>query len=334
MNTQSPEKLRKEIINLLLELSRIIVLLMYLVTVIAGAIVALWMLVTALARGEKLNAIYLGFGLLGLGALAFQKELRKLEDWLMCIAFEPDNNFLRWHPTPASNAIADTSSEDFQKLLAARAKEIADKRGTWLHQEDDLKLADAQLRGIDAGEAREIEKAIRAMVEHENLLMNNRIQWFLTINGFLITAIFLSSRLAEKSILITLMALVGLAISLSFWLSLSTGRKAVGRLLSLWKDYRLRAIPTFNETGVIGSRLLDGWNYLAPWWALPPVLAVFWLIVMLHSTLAPELLRVPTPGTHVFIEKAKLEGINTTILRCPTNVFRFNTASGEIECGK
>jgi hypothetical protein len=301
---------------------------------VVAAFVTGCMIGNAFFKKEYLNVFYYGAGLVALFAFASPKGVANIENWLLNAAFEPDVDFLHWHPKPPDGVVHDTSSLDFQNALNTRVEEIAERRGGWLHNESNLELAKAQLSGISTDEAREIEKSIRAMIEHENTLMNNRIQWFLTITGFLITAIFLSSRIAENSIFITLMALVGMAISLSFWLSLSTGRKAVGRLLALWNAYRVRAVPSFNETGVIGSRLIGGWNYLAPWWALPPILLIFWLAVMVNSCFAPEALMAPTPGTYVFLDKQKLEGIGIDSLKCSTSAFRFDTKSGKIECIK
>jgi hypothetical protein len=117
------------------------------------------------------------------------------------------------------------------------------------------------LKGITANELKEIETQIRSMVQHENDLLNHRIQWFLIINGFLLTATAsLKSKPSDDTyVMLIILAVVGLFICISFWFSLGIGRRGVGRLANMWQHYRdlfyRSEAPTgCHQIGVLGWR--------------------------------------------------------------------------------
>ena len=59
---------------------------------------------------------------------------------------------------------------------------LAAREDNWFAAERDI------LKGITSEELKDVEGQIRGMIQHENDLLNHRIQWFLIINGFLLTA--------------------------------------------------------------------------------------------------------------------------------------------------
>jgi hypothetical protein len=214
------------------------------------------------------------------------------------------------------------------------ARQLQDQR-PWANAASNWNDACAQLREMDPGEAREIEKAIRSMIEHENTLMNNRIQWFLTITGFIITSLFLSSRIGTGGLLVVFLATLGFVVSISFWLSLRIGGEAVQSLINRWEGYRTRAVPYFNEVGVIGSLLgRNPLSLLVPWRVLPPVLIVFWGAIICLALASPNDFRVLAPGTFVHLEKSKVTQDNkySTGIPCPKRHFLLDTATGDLKC--
>lgn len=145
---------------------------------------------------------------------------------------------------------------------------------------------------IPSSELREIEKDIRGFIDNENKLTNNRIQWFLTINGFLITSIALYTGTFPKAWFTLIVSMAGLVIASSFWMSVRLGNSAVERLSLLWSDYRSKAEPGYHEIGVFGSSA-SSWvirGRLLPWVALPWIFAGLWILscaVSLHFVVHP-----------------------------------------------
>jgi len=221
--------------------------------------------------------------------------------------------------------------DDHRKKVCEIAESLASRR-KYASNLDNWQAAEAKLRELDDKELREIEGTLRRMIEHENTLMNNRIQWFLTITGFLITSIFLVSGFIAGGLPIVLLSLLGFIVSLSFWLSLRIGGEAVIRLSRRWSDYKRRASPSFNEIGVLGSNATSQWNRLAPWSLLPPVLAFFWLVMFTASFLSPSSVRQDSINTYIYIEPDKIPGEGVIKAKCKNKVARFHTGRGAFDC--
>lgn len=184
---------------------------------------------------------------------------------------------------------------------------------------------------INDAHLKQIENTIRSMIEHENTLMNYRIQWFLTITGFLITAVFLASGYVP-SFLVAILSVLGFIVSLSFGLSLKIGRKAVLNLKGQWEYYKGFAPPGFPEIGVVGSSASKGWNRLAPWSLLPPVLACFWLLIAFASWHKPDWVRQNSTNTYIYVEPGKVPPGKDWKKKCDGKLARFHTGKGLIEC--
>lgn len=155
----------------------------------------------------------------------------------------------------------------------------------WFAAERDI------LKGISAVELENIETRIRGMIQHENDLLNHRIQWFLVINGFLLaaTATLLAKAIPEIFMLRVLSG-VGLAICISFYFSLGIGRRGVGRLSQMWEHYRDLHYKIFrheepsgcHQVGVLGWRANPIASRLAPWYALPIIFGSVWGTMLLR----------------------------------------------------
>ena len=143
------------------------------------------------------------------------------------------------------------------------------------------------LKGITSDDLKEIEGRIRGMIQHENDLLNHRIQWFLIINGFLLTAT--ASLKAQPSsdtlLMLIILAIVGFLICVSFWFSLGIGRRGVGRLADMWEHYyglyyRQEEPTGCHQIGVLGWRFNEWATRVAPWYALPIIFGIVWIVLL------------------------------------------------------
>lgn len=119
------------------------------------------------------------------------------------------------------------------------------------------------------------------MIQHENELLNHRIQWFLTLNGFLFTAVALYGNQPGRNLFGTALAILGLLVCYSFGIGLQIGGRGFRRLVRIWQDLYSKCHEDFHEVGVYGH-LAKGFReeYLAPWRALPFLMAFGWLLVL------------------------------------------------------
>lgn len=163
----------------------------------------------------------------------------------------------------------------------------SDKDNNYYRAEQDIK------NGITSAELDLIENRIRSMIQHENDLLNHRIQWFLTINGFLLTAtgITISSigkTGVEKLYFVFTLAGVGILICFSFFFSLGIGRKGVGRLSKLWDHYsqlyyRDKNCASYYQIGVLGW-IANPWSTrLSPWQSLPFIFFAAWISILSYG---------------------------------------------------
>ncbi len=127
---------------------------------------------------------------------------------------------------------------------------------------------------------RRIEMQISNMIQHENELLNHRIQWFLTLNGFLFTAVALYGNQPGRNWFGWTLAGVGLLVCFSFFVGLQIGGRGFKRLVRRWKEIKNKHSDGFVEIGVYGH-LANGFleNYCAPWKALPVLMATGWIAI-------------------------------------------------------
>ncbi len=219
-----------------------------------------------------------------------------------------------------------------QEVVRTMAYNISKNR----HYATDLEnwvAAEKAHQEMRAEELRAAEQIIRSMIEHENTLMHNRIQWFLTITGFLITSVFLAGGYVASGFPVALVSIVGFLVSLSFWLSLRVGGVAVKRLSALWDRYRDKSVPNFSEIGVLGSRLKEPWTWLAPWSILPFILAIFWIAIFSVTLLLPTIIWQSPSGTYVHLEPSKPSANSSGQPNpCKNKIVLLHTGTGNIKC--
>lgn len=102
----------------------------------------------------------------------------------------------------------------------------------------------------------ELYKVARAQVEHENILIGQRITWYLTLQGFLFTAVFLTAaNLVDPgkaamnptgrlylAIAIGLLCVLGIGSSISCYLLIRVANKQIDEVSGWWNRDNDRAL--------------------------------------------------------------------------------------------
>ena len=125
----------------------------------------------------------------------------------------------------------------------------------------------------------EFSEVTRQLVQHEDSLRDQRVNWLLASQGLLYASL---GFIWDKSPLIaSVISLVGVATCVSISGSLLTNTAAVRRICSDWEE---RKPADYNGPRVIGIRSSENphkWaSRLYPWNALPWVLLVSWMVVL------------------------------------------------------
>lgn len=164
-------------------------------------------------------------------------------------------------------------------------------------------------------EAHEYGVIIREMIKHENEIRNQRTNWFLVIQGFLIAGI---SQLANVSYLHLLIAVVGIVSSLSFKHAAWRSTLAITFALACWRErFNSKQRVKLPPVSLICKKILDieespknkqSWelrilkqmynnredelqrdkkknqrDYLLPYRALPVLFLLFWCIYFIGN---------------------------------------------------
>jgi len=125
----------------------------------------------------------------------------------------------------------------------------------------------------DEQPASEVADIIRTMIRHEDDIVNQRMTWFLTIQGLLFAA--LAFAWGKGTVLGIVLGVVGIAICASSYTALNVGPNAVRKLVEWWSEHK----PSdYKGPDVIGDRL--EWSRLArltwPWSAIPWTFGLAW----------------------------------------------------------
>ncbi len=128
--------------------------------------------------------------------------------------------------------------------------------------------------------ATEFANAIRSMIAHEDTLVNNRTTWLILIQALLFAAF---SSLKCNHEITYVLAVVGIIISISFFISFRMGEKAIGDLLKSWDDYpKLKGQVYPPVMGIDFDRhtcLVKLDKILSPRRILPWVFIIAWIVV-------------------------------------------------------
>ncbi|MGD8560497.1 MAG: hypothetical protein PVF34_08810 [Gammaproteobacteria bacterium] len=128
----------------------------------------------------------------------------------------------------------------------------------------------------------EFTDRMRSMVQHENTMRDQRLNWLIASQGLLITALGFSW---DKDVILVLsIAVVGLIFSVSIGANLYCNTLAIRTLADFWgnklKDgYKGPGITALRSEDIKPSII----TILYPWNILPGALAAFWLFVIAYK---------------------------------------------------
>lgn len=121
----------------------------------------------------------------------------------------------------------------------------------------------------------------RRIIAHENTLENNRLQWMLIIQGFLLTALGSFYTPTIPSSIVICIAIVGAITSASSGFHLRHSRRAIAWTLQNFKDKH----NDYSGPNVIGLDLRAGSRmdtiqcFLTPPYVLPLLFFVMWILI-------------------------------------------------------
>ena len=122
------------------------------------------------------------------------------------------------------------------------------------------------------------EVVVRAMIKHENELMNHRITWLSTLQGLLFAALGFAWDKHDAQVLVFIISIIGIVISISSITVLRAASGAISDLADWWENNKPE---DYQGPGVIGRRTTKSWQRLLYPWNLLPVLFTFaWLLVL------------------------------------------------------
>ncbi len=129
------------------------------------------------------------------------------------------------------------------------------------------------------------EPVVRKMISHENDLVNHRVNWLLTVQGFLFTALAFAWEKDDSLFLVPMVSAIGVAVALSSAFLLHEGSRAIVELRAWWdKDCPkswYRGKLTHRGPGVVG-RWSNTWytRHFLPVQVLPVALCCTWALII------------------------------------------------------
>ena len=139
------------------------------------------------------------------------------------------------------------------------------------------------MKEISYEEAANFVAVIRSMIQHEDALLNQRLNWMWTLQGLLFAAASFIWNVDWVPVLI--IASVGLIACVSIGYSINRGMRAVKDLLGIARQYKKEE---YNEKGktpslppTIGSRR-KAIEWLLPARVLPWIMALAWIALIIY----------------------------------------------------
>jgi hypothetical protein len=135
-----------------------------------------------------------------------------------------------------------------------------------------------------SGKETDYAAIIRSMIECENQLLNDRINWLVTIQGLLFAALGFAWDKKDTRGLIAIFSLLGMTVSLSAWTSLDISNQARRELVRWWDTNKP---PDYQGPDVIGIRAFgqSAVRLLSPWRLLPFIFILGWVFVFIFNWL-------------------------------------------------
>ena len=121
-------------------------------------------------------------------------------------------------------------------------------------------------------------KIIRSMLQHEDRLVNDRINWLTTVQGLLFASLGFAWDKKDTKVLIAVFSFIGVMVALSAWSSLIISNEARRDLVVWWDNNKP---VSYTDPDVIGTRAFDGTltRLMRPWRALPFLFILGWIFV-------------------------------------------------------
>jgi hypothetical protein len=120
------------------------------------------------------------------------------------------------------------------------------------------------------------DEIIRSMIQFENQLINNRMNWMAAFQGLLFASLGFAWGKNDTKSLITIFCILGIAIALTSLAGLIGATTAMDQLRELWLENKPADYQGPDVMGlppIVKSKIL---HYLTPWNAFPLILTCGW----------------------------------------------------------
>lgn len=129
---------------------------------------------------------------------------------------------------------------------------------------------------------KEEAQIFRDMIVHESNVVNHRLTWLFTLNGFLFAALAFAWQDGQE--LIPYLSTLGALVSVSILLPIYGSNKAIDRFVEKWDKMKSQG---YDGPDIIGYRpvpkVLRPFRLLQPWYFTPFILSVFWLVILVRA---------------------------------------------------
>lgn len=122
---------------------------------------------------------------------------------------------------------------------------------------------------------------VRSMIYHEDQLRNERLGWFLTLNGLLFAGLSFAWSARDAAWLVAVVGAVGVCVAITALAAMWISDHAISRLRTWADKYDNGKDPSLPP--IVGLRGDDvPWyvHLIAPWTALPWVFLIAWPILI------------------------------------------------------
>jgi hypothetical protein len=131
-----------------------------------------------------------------------------------------------------------------------------------------------------AQEIRERMKEVSAYLRHENDLVNHRLTWMWTLQGFLLTAYSLLLKDGGDAVAASVVCVIGMVTCLSIGYSLFISEKILDKTNAYCEEMNERLDLTLGyDKAKVQPPPRSFWRFLFPWKLLPRFFLFAWLFL-------------------------------------------------------
>src|SRR5262245_42310790 len=127
-----------------------------------------------------------------------------------------------------------------------------------------------------------MDEIVRAMIQHENEIINDRLTWLLTFEGLLLTALGFAWGAKDSKPLVVIFSVLGVIVSLVSLFGLIASTNAMYGLVDWWYEHRPKE---YAGPDVIGAAVprdwWPGWRYVTPWTMFPLLFVGTWVAILI-----------------------------------------------------